>query len=303
MSTLLQNRAVKIIGLILLLIFLPFIPVGFLIYKAFEKLSGFIRIVALAVLALVFVFSLMWSWVFVSAIKSPNTTTQNNQIIQQSPSPSPIVQPTSSPEIKQNETFKVVRVIDGDTIEIEGGQRVRYIGIDTPETVDPRKPVQCFGKEASDKNKELVAGKEVKLEKDVSETDKYGRLLRYVYVGNIFANDYLVRQGYAHASSYPPDVKYQDQFTQAQTEARVNHSGLWGSACQSDSGITGASSGLQAAPQGCLIKGNINSSGERIYHMPGQRYYDKTVIGTSKSERWFCTEDEAIAAGWRKSKV
>ena len=124
----------------------------------------------------------------------------------------------------------VTRVIDGDTIEVNlGGSiyKVRYIGIDTPETVHPTQPVECFGQEASDKNSELVAGKTVRLEKDVSETDKYGRLLRYVWVGDIFVNDYLVRQGYAYASTYPPDVKYADQLAQAQTEAIGNNRGLW----------------------------------------------------------------------------
>ena len=124
----------------------------------------------------------------------------------------------------------VTRVIDGDTIEVnlEGTTyKVRYIGIDTPETVHPSQPVECFGKEASAKNSELVEGKIVRLEKDVSETDRYGRLLRYVWVGDIFVNDYLVRQGYAYASTYPPDVKYADQFAQAQTEAIENNRGLW----------------------------------------------------------------------------
>jgi micrococcal nuclease len=130
------------------------------------------------------------------------------------------------------DTYLVTRVIDGDTIEIEGGKKVRYLGIDTPETVDPRKPVQCFGIEASNENKKLVLGKRVKLEKDISETDKYGRLLRYVYVDDIFVNDYLVRNGYAYAVTFPPDVKYQQQFLEAQKEARENKRGLW-SACQS----------------------------------------------------------------------
>lgn len=124
----------------------------------------------------------------------------------------------------------VTRVVDGDTIEVNLGgviYKVRYIGIDTPETVHPTQPVECFGHEASAKNSELVAGKMVRLEKDVSETDKYGRLLRYVWVGDIFVNDYLVRQGYAYASTYPPDVKYADQFAQAQTEAVENNRGLW----------------------------------------------------------------------------
>ena len=129
--------------------------------------------------------------------------------------------------------IKVVRVIDGDTIEIEGGQKIRYIGIDTPETVHPSKPIECFGKEASNKNKELVEGKMVRLEKDVSETDKYGRLLRYIWINDLMVNDYLVRNGYAMSSSYPPDIKYQDQFIEAQKEARENNRGLW-SVCQEE---------------------------------------------------------------------
>jgi len=130
---------------------------------------------------------------------------------------------------------KVINVIDGDTIKIEGDRVVRYIGIDTPETVHPSKPVQCYGKEASDKNKELVAGKEVKLEKDVSETDKYGRLLRYVWLGDTLVNEYLVREGYAQSSSYPPDVKYQDRFVEAQRQAREEKKGLWGDVCNAQS--------------------------------------------------------------------
>lgn len=198
----------------------------------------------------------------------------------------------------------VVRVIDGDTIEIEGGQKVRYIGIDTPEVVDPREPVQCFGKEASNKNKELVEGKEVSLEKDVSETDKYSRLLRYVYVGEIFVNDYLVRQGFAYSSSYPPDIKYQQQVVNAQEEARQENRGIWG-ICSGEVDTSASSNQPQtiSGPNGCSIKGNISSKGEKIYHMPGQKYYDKTQINESKGEHWFCSEDEAIESGWRKSKI
>ncbi len=137
------------------------------------------------------------------------------------------------------DTAKVTKVIDGDTIEIEfGGEKfkLRYIGVNTPETVDPRRKVECFGKEASNENKRLLQGAEVILEKDVSETDKFGRLLRYVYLklddgGLLFVNDYLVRQGYAYASDYPPDIKYSGRFHQAQSEAREGGRGLWGK-CQ-----------------------------------------------------------------------
>ena len=198
--------------------------------------------------------------------------------------------------IPQGESVKVVRVVDGDTIEIEGGQTVRYIGIDTPETVHPQKTVECFGREASNKNKEIVDGKFVRLEKDVSEVDKYGRLLRYIYVDDVFVNELLVREGFAHASSYPPDVKYQDLLSSAQKEAQSQNKGLW-AGCGDNFAVS------ETNPDGCQIKGNISfSTGEKIYHMSGQEYYDKTVIDEARGERWFCTEEEAQTTGWRKSK-
>ena len=204
----------------------------------------------------------------------------------------------STPEVDRENTKNnqnlvlATKVVDGDTIEITGGQKVRYIGIDTPETVHPSKPVMCFGKEASTKNRELVEGKRVRLEKDVSETDKYGRLLRYVYLSDdTFVNLLLVEEGYASSYSYPPDIKYQEQFQQAEKSARENNLGLWGSC-----------GGTKPVNSDCNIKGNISVSGEKIYHLPGQEYYYKTVIDESKGEKWFCSEDEAIEAGWRKSK-
>ena len=121
----------------------------------------------------------------------------------------------------------VTRVIDGDTIEIFNGQKVRYIGIDTPEMKHRNKTIECFAQEAFKRNKDLVLGKMVRLEKDISETDKYGRLLRYVYVGDIFVNLELVKQGYAYTATYPPDVKYSELFLQAQEEARDKSNGLW----------------------------------------------------------------------------
>jgi micrococcal nuclease len=112
-------------------------------------------------------------------------------------------------------TALVTRVIDGDTIivDIDGVEyRVRYIGIDTPETVAPGQPIECYGKEASERNRDLVEGKTVSLEKDVSETDQFGRLLRYVWVGETMVNAALVADGYALASTYPPDVQHSDLF-------------------------------------------------------------------------------------------
>lgn len=164
-----------------------------------------------------------------------------NSGITSSPTPSPTAQPTSIVEATttfqpfptspaNEEGAKVTRVIDGDTIELENGKRLRYIGIDTPE-ISGTNP-DCYAREAYERNKELVEGKEVKLEKDVSETDKYGRLLRYVYVGDTMINEKLVKEGFASVYTYPPDVKYQDRFIQVQEEARNNNVGLW-SSCKS----------------------------------------------------------------------
>ena len=129
-------------------------------------------------------------------------------------SPSATLNP--SPQASPDNLAEVKKVVDGDTFEvIIHGQsfKVRMIGIDTPETVDPRRPIGCFGKKASEETKRLLEGKQVVLTKDVSETDKYNRLLRYVYLSigdgnNLFVNDYLIRQGFAKILTYPPDVKY-----------------------------------------------------------------------------------------------
>jgi micrococcal nuclease len=131
----------------------------------------------------------------------------------------------------------VTRVIDGDTIEVSIGglsYRVRYIGIDTPETVRPGTPIEWMGPEASATNHRLVDGAHVVLEKDVSETDRYGRLLRYVWLHPSdgtwrLVNLALVRLGFASVSTYPPDVKYTDAlFVPAQRAARADGLGLWG---------------------------------------------------------------------------
>lgn len=148
-------------------------------------------------------------------------------------SSNPISTATSrpSPTVSGRVSAYVSRVIDGDTITVLYNGRsytVRYIGIDTPETVAPGRPIEWMGREATAANKSLVEGKTVYLEKDVSETDRYGRLLRYVYVGQLFVNAELVRRGYAVVSTYPPDVKYQSLFLQMQQEARIAGRGLWG---------------------------------------------------------------------------
>jgi micrococcal nuclease len=133
------------------------------------------------------------------------------------------------------EAARVVKVVDGDTIEVNlkgKDEKVRFLGINTPETVDPRKGVECFGPEASEANKKLLTGKNVVLENDSEDQDKYDRLLRYVYLkvdqGNfLFVNDYLVREGYAKLDTFPQNVKHLNQLTQAEQEAESLKKGLW----------------------------------------------------------------------------
>lgn len=201
----------------------------------------------------------------------------------------------------QSKKYLVQRVIDGDTIELEGGETVRYIGIDTPETKHPDKGVECFGEEAYQANSKLLENKYVTLAKDVSETDKYDRLLRYVYLDDLMVNEYLVREGFARASSYPPDVKYQDRFSAAEREAREANRGLWNSnACK----VQGVQFNIQPSPSGdCTIKGNISfESKDKIYHLPSCPYYATTSINLDQGEKYFCSEAEAVQAGWRKAK-
>jgi endonuclease YncB( thermonuclease family) len=133
------------------------------------------------------------------------------------------------------EDAHVVRIVDGDTIVIDrgrGDERLRYVGIDTPETVKPGSLVEWMGHEASAANRALVEGQMVVVEKDVSETDQYGRLLRHVWLHHDgtwrLVNRELVDAGYARVYTYPPDVKYADLYLAAQVDAREHDRGLWG---------------------------------------------------------------------------
>jgi micrococcal nuclease len=127
---------------------------------------------------------------------------------------------------------RVVRVVDGDTIRVRLGarvERVRYIGVDTPESVKPGTPVQCFAKAASSANARLVAGQEVRLVVDAEERDRYGRLLAYVYRARDgrFVNAELVEGGYARPLTIPPNVRYAARFASLARDAREADRGLW----------------------------------------------------------------------------
>ena len=140
------------------------------------------------------------------------------------------------------ETATVTRVVDGDTIEVAitgtvegpgagglapGTYKVRLIGIDTPESVRPGTPVECFAKEASAASEAFLDGRAVRLVKDVENTDRYDRLLRYVYIEDEMANARLVANGYAFAYTYPPNVRHSKLLVQLEREARENNRGLW----------------------------------------------------------------------------
>ncbi len=148
------------------------------------------------------------------------------------PVPAPVPEGTPS-TIATSTLYAVTKVVDGDTIHIDingKSETVRLIGINTPETVDPRRPVQCFGKEASNKAKELLEGKQVRIETEASqgERDKYGRLLGYVFrEDGLFFNSYMVEEGYAYEYTYNLPYKYQTQFKAAQKTAQENGKGLW----------------------------------------------------------------------------
>jgi micrococcal nuclease len=124
----------------------------------------------------------------------------------------------------------VVRVVDGDTIHVRIGARVesvRYIGVNTPEVHHPQRGEEAGGREATAVNRELVAGKHVRLELDVQARDRYGRVLAYVWIGDVMVNAELVRLGYAQVMTVPPNVRHQSLFVKLQRDARDARRGLW----------------------------------------------------------------------------
>lgn len=171
---------------------------------------------------------------------------------------------------------EIVReVIDGDTIVLASGERVRYIGINTPEKG------QVGYEKARAFNRELVEGKEIRLEFDVQKRDQYGRLLAYVYVDGIFVNAKLVEQGYAQVATYPPNVKYADLFLSLQQQAREANRGLWS---------------FQIDEQ--EEEGFVASTRSEVFHRASCGYVKRI-----KNMVWFKTRIEAIGSGRRPCKV
>lgn len=205
------------------------------------------------------------------------------------------------------EKVKVKRVVDGDTIEVnrtEGKEKVRFVLVNTPETKHPTKGVEYYGKEASAFTKKSLEGKTVYLQKDTSDKDKYGRLLRYIWtqmpssqdpdkeeIRKYCFNAKLLLDGYAQVSTFPPDLKYLDVFLDCEKEARDNSKGLWGKSPKKEKTEKTKSSVKEGK-----IKGNKKS---KIYHMPGSKSYNKI---SKNNVVYFDSEEEAIKAGYRKAR-
>jgi endonuclease YncB( thermonuclease family) len=185
-------------------------------------------------------------------------------------------------------------VIDGDTLEIHG-QRIRLHGIDAPEssqqcTIDSE--IYRCGQKAAFFLDSLVSKKTIKCEQ--KDRDRYGRIVAECFAGAVNLNASMVQQGWALAYR-----KYSQDYVQQEEMAKQSKAGMWAGHFQPAwdyrHGPTEAEKGAHGE---CLIKGNINAKGKRIYHMPGSSAYGRTKINTDKGERWFCSEKEAQNAGW-----
>lgn len=239
-----QNGLLKVVAVVVYLglafIFLPFVVGGGLVYLAYKKMPG--GVLRNGLIAILGVFTLLVGSAWTVAVFSPTPPEK----LKQEPTATVSARPQEDGQPAQEEVkaattsaeqaksfYQVSKVIDGDTISVDvfGKQEVvRLIGIDSPETVDPRKPVQCFGVEASNKAKELLLGKKVLLEADPSqgERDKYDRLLRYVFFEDDTSfNKLMIAEGYAHEYTYNTPYKYQAEYQEAERLARENKKGLW----------------------------------------------------------------------------
>jgi micrococcal nuclease len=222
------------------------------------------------------------------------------------PNPTPAKQPTPVVPVGTNSQFQyyaVTSVVDGDTIKVNVNgtvETLRLIGMDTPETVDPRKPVQCFGNEASNKAKELLVGTKVHLEKDPTqgELDKYGRTLAYIYrEDGLFYNKHMIEQGYAHEYTYKTPYKYQAEFKASQKSAQENLSGLWSpTTCNGD---TTSDSTTTSQPSTTQSTGKYYTSS----HYSAKYYYPEPCDGwKSLSEKYLESFDtlEALLAKYQR---
>lgn len=188
---------------------------------------------------------------------------------------------------KGQPTFTVSEVIDGDTIRLADGTEVRYLMIDTPE------PEECYSEKAKEINQQLVEGKKVRIETDLNEMDRFGRTLAYVYLQDngkeVFVNEYLLEEGAAIFFLDTVNLKYQERLVEVVERAHAENKGLW-YFCAPDPEL------------GCQIKGNLDKLDHRWYHLPSFRHYDQVKVNLDHGDRWFCTEEEAITAGFKRAR-
>jgi micrococcal nuclease len=204
-----------------------------------------------------------------------------------SPAPPSLAPPPSTPA---PHGVHVLHVTDGDTIILEDGRRVRYIGIDTPEMSDPR--LREAAETARAANERLVGGKTVRLEMDREPLDRYGRTLAYVWVNDVLVNEVLLRDGFARLLTIPPNVKYIEHFRAAAGAGHGARTEIW-----RGGSTTRASGSSPPCSADSPVKGNISQQGEKIYHVSGGDFYDRTV-----PEDCFATAAAAEAAGYRASR-
>lgn len=191
--------------------------------------------------------------------------------------------------------------VDGDTLTV-AGQKVRLFGVDAPEmdqTCDRNGKVWACGVMARDMLADMVAAG--RLSCDVVDTDRYGRAVAVCALGDRDVGAQMVRQGGAMAYR-----RYSGRYVNAENAARRDGLGIWTSVMLTPEDYRHADDAPKAAPEvaggsDCVIKGNIGASGKHIYHLPGQADYAATRINTAKGERWFCSEAEARAAGFRRA--
>lgn len=206
--------------------------------------------------------------------------------------------------------YFVESVIDGDTFKVNyKGQHVsvRLIGLNSPEIATSNTSAECFGGEATAYLKNIIEGKYIGLSIDPKQdmNDRYGRLLRYAYLDDgTDIGSHIISDGYGREYTYDGEYYYQARYKQLQSEAMNNKLGLWqDNVCKDITLETAPTQATNNQTASCNIKGNISlNTGEKIYHVPGQMYYEQTQISEEYGERWFCTEEEAKASGWRKSK-
>jgi len=179
------------------------------------------------------------------------------------------------------QSFTVAKVVDGDTIKLNDGRTIRYIGLDAPEEGE------CFAEEAKKINSDLVLGKKVRFEMDTNEMDRFGRYLSYLFLQDdeeVFVNQYLLQEGAGEFFLDTVNLRYQDLLVQTAEKAHQENKGLW----------------QTCGP--CQIKGNLDRMDKRWYHLPSFRHYETTEVNLEHGDRWFCTEEEAISAGFERAR-